>query len=321
MRRFLIRRFFYALLVLLGTWTATYFLTVLLPGDYVRAALSGGRTTPAFAESLRHIYGLDRPPWLQFLTWLSGAFRFDFGLSFSKGVPVLAVIAAYLPVTLLLGFGSFALELLFGIGMGMWGAYRQRRAADRLFVAFSLVTASLPPFLLALLLQKWLVIDLRLFPLSGIATAGAAFSLSDRIRHLALPCLTLALLESGRLSRYVRASAAVVLRQDAILAAKAGGLSPARIFFSFTLRGTLIPLITYFGLSLPVLFGGAIVMETLFGLPGLGLLAYEAVMARDYPLLLGLTTLVCVMTVAGNLLSDILYTICDPRIRSGGKPL
>jgi peptide/nickel transport system permease protein len=178
----------------------------------------------------------------------------------------------------------------------MWGAYRERRAADRLLTAFALVTASLPPFLLALLLQKWLVIDLRLFPLSGISTAGAAFSLSDRIRHLALPCLTLALLESGRLSRYIRASAVAALREDAVLAARASGLSPARIFFSFILRGTLIPLITYFGLSLPVLFGGAIVIETLFGLPGLGRLSYEALMARDYPLLLGITPLVCVMT-------------------------
>jgi peptide/nickel transport system permease protein len=145
--------------------------------------------------------------------------------------------------------------------------------------------------------------------------------LTDLIRHLALPCLTLALLESGRLSRYVRASAAAALRADSIPAAKAGGLSPVRIFFSFTLRSTLIPLLTYFGLSLPVLFGVAIVIETLFGLPGLGLLSYEAVMARDYPLLLGITTLICAMTVAGNFLSDILYTICDPRIRTGGKPV
>jgi peptide/nickel transport system permease protein len=230
---------------------------------------------------------------------------------------VLSVIAACLPVTLLIGFVSFSLELLLASARG-YGRVPVRiawRTADH---RVSLVMVSLPPFLTALLLQKWLVIDLHLFPLSGIATAGGMFSVSDLLLHIALPCLTLALLDAGRLSRYVRVSAAAVLAADFIPAARAGGLTEPRILFGYVLRNALIPVITYIGLSLPVLFGGAIVIETLFGLPGIGLLSYQAVLSRDYPLLLGITSLVCLVTVAGNTLADVLYAAADPRIRVGG---
>lgn len=317
MARSVLRRLGYALGILLLVSMLVFFLMALLPGDYVRAALAGSRVSPAFAEGLRRVYGLDVPAWQRYLHWLAAAVRGDLGYSFSHGQGVFPVIAAALPVTLLVGGLAFALELLLGICLGCVSAWRAGRTVDRLGVGFSLLTVSLPPFVLALFLQKWLALDLRLLPLSGLSTPGAAVTVLDVLRHLALPCMTLALLETGRLSRYVRASMLEVLPTDYIRAARAGGIGGRRILWRYALRNALLPVVTYLGLSLPVLFGGALVIETVFSLPGLGLAAYNAVLTRDYPLVMGVAMLLCLVTVSGNLLADLLYRAADPRVRVG----
>ncbi len=317
MARSVLRRLLYALAVLLLVSLLVFALMALLPGDYVRAALAGSRVSPEFAEGLRRVYGLDVPAWQRYLNWLGAAFRGDLGYSFFYGQSVLSVIGGTLPVTLLVGGLSFAMELLFGIGMGTASAWRAGRTVDRLGVAFSLLSVSLPPFVLALFFQKWLVLDLRLFPLSGLTTPGGAATAGDLLRHLALPCLTLALLEAGRLFRYVRANMAQALSAGYVKAAKAAGLSTGRILAHYALRNALLPVVTYLGLSLPVLFGGALVVETVFSLPGLGQTAYNAILARDYPLVMGITMLLCLVTVAGNFLADLLYRVADPRVRVG----
>lgn len=317
MARSMLRRLGYALAVLLLVSLLVFFLMALLPGDYVRAALAGSRVSPDFAEGLRRVYGLDVPAWQRYLHWLSAAVRGDLGYSFSHGRGVLSVITSALPVTLLVGGVAFALELLFGICLGCASAWRAGRTVDRLGVAFSLLSVSLPPFVLAIFLQKWLVLDLRLLPLSGLSTPGTPATALDVLPHLVLPCLTLALLEAGRLSRYVRASMVEVLASDYVRAARAGGIGAFRFLRRYALRNALLPVVTYLGLSLPVLFGGALVIETVFSLPGLGLASYNAVLARDYPLVMGITMLVCLVTVAGNLLADLLYRAADPRVRVG----
>lgn len=317
MARSILRRLLYALAVLLLVSLLVFALMALLPGDYVRTALAGSRVSPEFAESLRRVYGLDVPVWQRYFNWLGAAFQGNLGYSFSHGRSVLSVIGTTLPVTLLVGGLAFALELLFGIALGTVSAWKAGKTVDKLGVAFSLLTVSLPPFVLALFFQKWLVLDLRLFPLSGLMTPGEAATVGDLLRHLALPCLTLALLETGRLSRYVRANMVQALSSGYVKAAKAGGLGVGRILSHYALRNALLPVVTYLGLSLPVLFGGALVVETVFSLPGLGQTAYNAILARDYPLVMGITMLLCLVTVAGNFLADLLYRVADPRVRVG----
>lgn len=319
MARNLIRRLGYALLMALGVSLIVFFLAALLPGDYVRTALAGGRYSPEFAQKLREIYGLDIPVFQRYLNWLFGALRGDLGRSLSTGKPVTELIGAALPTTVTVGAAAFALELLLGIGLGAAGAWRKGGGVDRFGVAFSLITLSLPSFILALGLQKWLALDLRLLPLGGLSTPGMAPGFWDSARHLFLPCLTLALLEAGRLSRYVRASMAETLRAGYLKAARAGGLPLRKLMGQYALRNALIPVITYLGLSLPALLGGALVIETVFALPGMGQLGYRAILARDYPLVLGIALLLCLATVAGNTLADIGYRLADPRIRTGGK--
>ncbi len=320
MVRYLIRRLGYALLMALGVSLVVFVLVALLPGDYVRTALAGGRFSPEFAEQLSRLYGLDISMPQRYLSWLGSALGGDLGYSFSLGRPVTELIGATLPVTLTVGLTAFALELLLGIGLGAASAWRGG-GVDRLGVAFSLLTLSLPSFLLALFLQKWLALDLRLLPLAGLSTPGTAANVWDSLRHLFLPCLTLALLEAGRLSRYVRASMAETLSAGYVRSARAGGLSRGRILGQYALRNALIPVITYLGLSLPTLLGGALVIETVFALPGMGRLTYQAVLARDYPLVLGVTLLVSLATVAGNTLADLGYHLADPRIRVGGRAI
>jgi peptide/nickel transport system permease protein len=190
---------------------------------------------------------------------------------------------------------------------------------DGVLSFFAFLSVCMPSFLLVLAVQKWFVLDLGWFPLSGLVTTGSTWSFSDILRHIALPCMTLAALEAGRLSRYVRASMIEVLSSDYIRWSGANGVSPARLLWVHATKNAMLPFITYLGMSLPVLFAGTVVIESMFGLPGIGQLSYRAVLARDYPLVLGITFLLSFAAVLGNMAADIACTIADPQTRSRGS--
>ena len=309
----------YAVIILLGVSLLVFSMMVLLPGDAVRAALASNRVSEDFVRSLREIYGLNAPAHERFLTWLKLAVQGDFGYSFSNRSTVAEAIGRGLPVTLLVGLVALVLEIIIATVVGVWSAYKKGSRVDWFLSSFAFLSVCTPSFLLVLAVQKWFVLDFGWFPLSGLTTAGSTGGFYDILRHIALPCMTLALLEAGRLSRYIRASMIEVLSSDYIRWSGANGVSPARLLWVHALKNSLLPFIAYLGMSLPVLFAGTVVIESMFGLPGIGQLSYRAVLARDYPLVLGITLLVSLAAVLGNMAADIACTIADPQTRRQGS--
>ncbi len=313
MAKQIVRKVFYALMILFGVSLMVFCMMVLLPGDAVRAALATSRVSEEFKTSLRAVYGLNAPVYERYYKWLVSSAQGNLGYSFSTQSTVCEAVAKSLPVTLLVGFVALIFEMLIGIVGGVVSADKQGRWQDGIFSFLALLSVCTPAFLLVLAMQKIFVFDLGLFPLSGLMTPGANSKFLDILSHIALPCITLALLDAGRLLRFVRASMVKALNKDNIQWAHANGVSQGRLVWVHAFKNALLPLITYLGMSLPVLFTGTIIIESMFGLPGIGLLSYRGVMARDYPLVMGITMLVSLVTVMGNAAADICCTLADPQ--------
>jgi peptide/nickel transport system permease protein len=257
------------------------------------------------------------------MNWMSRIVRFDFGRSMSGDHrPVWDKIRERLPLTLSLNIIALILILGISIPIGVLSAYYQGGWFDRLTTVLVFIGFAMPGFWLALLLMLLLGIAYPLFPISGLTSLDFA-SLSwwdkflDLARHLTLPVLVYTVTGLAGMSRFMRSSMLEVLRQDYILTARAKGLSTRTVIFRHGLRNALLPVITLLGLSVPGLIGGSVIIESIFALPGLGQLFYQGVMARDYPLIMGNLVLGAVLTLAGNMLADLGYSLADPRIRSG----
>jgi peptide/nickel transport system permease protein len=277
----------------------------------------------AARERLEKLYGLDKPIYIQYMNWMSRIVRFDFGRSMSGDHrPVWDKIRERLPLTLSLNIIALILILGISIPIGVLSAYYQGGWFDRLTTVLVFIGFAMPGFWLALLLMLLLGIAYPLFPISGLTSLDFA-SLSwwdkflDLARHLTLPVLVYTVTGLAGMSRFMRSSMLEVLRQDYILTARAKGLSTRTVIFRHGLRNALLPVITLLGLSVPGLIGGSVIIESIFALPGLGQLFYQGVMARDYPLIMGNLVLGAVLTLAGNMLADLGYSLADPRIRSG----
>ncbi|GAU08423.1 ABC transporter permease [Desulfoplanes formicivorans] len=277
----------------------------------------------AARERLEQLYGLDKPIYIQYMNWLSRIVRCDFGRSMSGDHrPVWDKIRERLPLTLSLNIIALILILGISIPIGVLSAYYQGGWFDRLTTVLVFIGFAMPGFWLALLLMLLLGIAYPLFPISGLTSLDFA-SLSwwdkflDLARHLTLPILVYTVTGLAGMSRFMRSSMLEVLRQDYILTARAKGLPARTVIFRHGLRNALLPVITLLGLSVPGLIGGSVIIESIFALPGLGQLFYQGVMARDYPLIMGNLVLGAVLTLAGNMLADLGYSLADPRIRSG----
>ena len=297
-----------------------FFLMRAAPGDPLARLSEDRQLTREQAAVLRERYGLDAPPAAQFASFVGGLARGDLGTSIEYGRPVTALLAERLPASLLLG--GTVLLLTFGLGawLGAWQAIR-RGAADRALGAAALVLYATPSFWLGLVLA-WLVgVEWRLLPAAGMrdpflpADAGAGERLADIARHLVLPALTLAAVNIAATMRYQRAAMLEALAQPYIGAARARGLAERRVHWRHGWRNALFPVVTLFGLWLPLLVAGSVFVEKIFAWPGLGALAADAVAARDYPLLMGASLLVTGLVVAGSLLADVAYAALDPRVR------
>lgn len=274
----------------------------------------------ADVKRLEKAYGLDKHWVLGYLDWMSKAVVLDFGRSISRKEPVAILIADRLGNTLLLTVSSLALSYLLSIPIGLWSTARSNSIAERTTSLALYMLYSLPPYVAALYLQILFAVKLDVLPLMGIITPDKHDQMSvlgqtwDIFLHAILPVTCFTYGSLAYYSRFIKANMQEVIRQDYIRTAKAKGLSEWTILVKHAFRNTLIPLVTLIGLTLPSLLSGAIILELIFNWPGMGTLFFESLRERDYPTIMGLALMFSVLTLAGQLIADILYSIIDPRV-------
>ena len=304
--------------VVLGVVTLMFALLRLAPGDPALLLVGPAASAEQVAVQ-RHALGLDRPLPAQYATWLGRFARGDWGTSIATGRPVRTMLARAWPATVRLVGISLVLSYLIGIGVGVVQATRGGRLDTALSVA-TVTLFALPGYWLGLMLVMLFTYRLRWLPAFGAAGFDADFlppaaRLADRLRHLALPLATLTLVGVGGTARFVRGAMLDVAGAPFVAVARAKGLSERRVTFHHVLRNALIPVLTLLGLSLPTLFSGAVFIEAIFAWPGVGRVLVEAVQARDYPVVMAATAVSAVLVVLGNLLSELLVHLADPRVR------
>jgi peptide/nickel transport system permease protein len=311
--------------VFLGITVISFWVIHLAPGSPtdLQTTLNPEAGMEARAQ-LEKLYGLDQPLHIQYANWISRLVRLDFGQSMSGDHrPVWDKIRERLPLTFGMNVASLILTLIIAVPIGVAAAWWRGGTFDRLSTVVVFIGFAMPGFWLALLLMLWLGIAWPILPISGLTSMGyEAMSgpqqVWDVIKHLILPVFIYTSGSWAGMSRFMRSSMLEVLRQDYIMTARAKGLPSRVVLFKHALRNALMPVITILGLSVPALIGGSVIIESIFALPGLGQLFYQAVMARDYPLIMGSLVLGAVLTLAGNLLADVGYGLADPRVRLGG---
>jgi peptide/nickel transport system permease protein len=274
-------------------------------------------------KRLRELYGLDKPLMVQYTDWLSRLTRLDFGRSFSPDRrPVWDKIKERIGITLGLNLMSLVIILVVSIPIGVIAAYRAHSWFDQATTLFVFFGFAMPTFWLALLLIMFFGVYLDWLPISGLTSLNFSQlpfwrKVQDLGAHVTLPVLVAAFGGLAGMSRYMRANMLEIIRQDYITTARAKGLPERVVIFKHALRNALLPVITILGLSVPGLIGGSVIFESIFAIPGMGQLFYGAVMARDYPLVMGELVIGAVLTLVGNMLADVGYALVDPRIRTG----
>jgi peptide/nickel transport system permease protein len=338
MTDYIIKRILLFFPTLLIITMITFAICRLAPGDPTEMRIGSGagsegmktgaknQITQATKEYYKKKFGLDKPLWQQYFIWMGNIFQGDFGNSFKDDRPVMNKILERIPVSLTISLLSFILIYSIAIPIGIYSATKQYSMGDRATTVMLFIFYSLPNFWVATLaifficsVEYW-----HLFPSGGLTSLDYD-SLSffgriwDRIHHLILPVLVASLASFAFLSRQMRSSMLEVIRQDYIRTARAKGLSEKTVVMKHALRNSLIPIITIFGGLLPAMVGGSVIVETIFTIPGMGQLFYQAILDRDYPLIMAELLLVAVLTVIGILIVDIIYSIVDPRITFSKK--
>jgi peptide/nickel transport system permease protein len=316
---FIARRCFSALPLLLGVLTLVFILVEAAPGQPFQIEPGAGVSRDAAAH-LREIYGTDRPLLQRYLAWLGDFLSFDLGVSFTYREPVARLLREGLANTLWLAGAALVLEFLLGTAAGVAAAAGRRRTLDRLFGFVATVLYSVPSFWLALVLVFLMSVRLGWLPASQMHSVDAPAlaagpRLFDLLRHLVLPCLALALPSAAGTALYVRQEMKDLLGRPFVRIALARGAGRGGIVLRHALKNALRPVVNLLGMALPGLVGGSVVIEVLFAWPGMGRLAYQAVLARDMPLVLGCVWLTSVAVVAGSLVADLLSAALDPRVR------
>jgi peptide/nickel transport system permease protein len=316
MSRYILRRMLQAIPTFLGITIIAYAIIRLAPGDPLAVFEDARGTTAEQMAELRKAYGFDRPLPIQYIDWLGKAVRLDFGRSFQTHLPARDVILERMPATLQLTLCALLIGVVIGIPAGMWAAVRRGGWPDQIVRVFSVMGDAVPHFWLGLLAIDLFAVQLHWSPAGGITTLGAEpWDIGDRLKHLTLPALVLATSFVSISARYMRTEVLEVLGQDYVRTARAKGLAEVWVLYRHALRNALIPIITVLGGSLPALLAGAATTEFVFSWPGMGRLAVDAAFARDYPVVMGLVLVVSALIILGNLLSDVLYGVVDPRIQ------
>ena len=301
---YILRRLVEALAILFGISVVTFILLYLLPADPVRQ-IAGRSATAETVENIRRQLGLDLPLYQQYGRYFWGLLHGDLGRSYLQKTEVATLIWSRLPATLLLMLGAIVCELALGLSMGLLAALRRGSWVDQALMLVSFIGVSAPQFVVGILLLYIFSVQLGWFPIGGYGTFA----------HLVLPSITLGLLGAGWYSRMMRSSMIDVLRQDYVRTARSKGLTRARVLFGHALPNAIRPVIAMIGIDIGIFMSGIVVVESVFGWPGIGQLAWQAIQRVDIPIIMGVTLVSAVAIVIGNLLADLVAPLIDPRIR------
>lgn len=326
MRKYVVKRLAISALILFCVSFIIYTIIRSMPASYVESmamqlsAKPGAKPYQEWLDQLNAAYGLDKGIIPGFFTWLSDFARGNFGDSWRYNVPVIQKFNETVWLSFVVGGIAFVLQLMIAIPLGVIASTKQYSKTDYAVTAGALVGISLPTFFFATLLKLFLSVKLKIFPLFGLvgrdyAKLDAWGQFLDKAHHLVLPIAVITLVSVGSLMRYTRTNMLEVLNSDYIRTARAKGLSEKKVIYHHAFRNTLIPLVTIVGGSLPSLFAGALITETLFSIPGIGYTSYQAILAGDIPFVMFYLTFMAVITLAGNFIADILYAVVDPRVR------
>jgi len=312
----LIRRLALLVPMLFGMSVAVFLIIRLVPGDPVLAVLGLG-ATPELVATLRADLGLNEPFYVQYLTWIGDVLRGDFGTDYRSNEPIGDLLLSRLPVTIELAALSMVLAVALAIPLGVLAAARRGRAADKTVQGVSLVGLSVPDFWLGIMLILIFALGAGALPSSGYVPFRE--DPVENLRHMALPALSLAIGLAAVLIRITRAAMLDVLQQDHIRFSRAKGISERSVIFKHALRNAAIPIVTVVGLQAGYLLGGAIVIEQVFALPGVGRLVLDAVLQRNYPVVQAAVLMIGLLFVLTNLAADLLYTVLNPKLRTGAS--
>ncbi len=312
MLAYIVRRLGGMLLVMLIVAAVVFMIARVVPGDPA-AVMLGAAATPEDIAALRTRMGLDQPLLVQFVIYLKQILSFDLGDSIFLNRPVTQALAERAELTTSLTLMSVGIAVAIGTPIGIISAVYRGRTLDQATVAFAMLAASVPSFWIGLTLIKYLAVDLPWFPVAGYGPPEATFL--ERLHHLVLPAIALGIPNSALILRFTRTSMLDVLGEDYVRTARAKGLPPKVVILKHALRNAMIPILTVIGLTTAVMIAGAIVTETVFGLPGVGNLIVSAVLRRDYPVIQGALLVVSGLYVLINLAVDLLYAVVDPRVR------
>lgn len=312
MYRYILKRLGGGLIVMFVVATMVFVIVRVIPGDPA-AIMLGPDATAADVASLRERMGLDEPLPVQYAVYLGSTLIGDLGQSIFLNRPVLQAIAERAEPTLCLTLMSIVIAILIGVPAGIVSAVNRGRVLDQATLGVAMLAASVPSFWLGLLFIQKFSVDLGWFPVAGYGDPGAGFL--ERMRHLVLPSIVLGLLSSALITRFTRGSMLDVLGEDYVRTGRSKGLGERAVIMKHAFRNALIPILTVIGLSMALLLGGAVVTETVFGLPGIGNLVVSAVLRRDYPVIQGALIVIAAIYVMVNLLIDLAYLLVDPRVR------
>lgn len=301
---YLAQRLLQSVFVLLGVTLVTFLLVFLLPADPARM-IAGRSATVQTVDSIRHELGLDRPLHVQFVSYVEGLLRGDLGRSYAQRAAVSDLIASRFVPTLQLAGAGILFELLIGLPAGIMAALRRGTRFDQFVMTLAFVGVSAPQFVVGLILIYLLAFLLPVFPLGGYGTP----------LHVVLPAVAVGLAGGGWYARVTRSATIDVLRQDFVRTARAKGVFPTRVVMKHVLKNAVLPVVALVGLDIGVFMGGIVVVETVFGWPGIGQMVWQAIQLVDIPVIMGGVLITALFVVVGNLLADLLYPALDPRIR------
>ena len=327
---YILKRILFAFLILIGVSVLIYMLSMLMPADYIdnqtSAALANGSMTMDDVIRLKELYGLADKSFVgiikSYSSWLLSTLTGDLGFSFLYGKPVKDVLSDYIWISFTIALISFILQVIIAIPMGVKAAVRQYGAYDYTVSVFAMMGTALPSFFLAALLMNVFSIKLGIMPLQGLTSATIVFAKDahlevflDKAWHLVLPITVLVVLGIGGTMKFTRTNMLEVLNSDYIRTARAKGLAEKTVVYKHAFRNTMIPLVTSLSGMLPGLFGGAMITETVFAIPGIGYMALRATQQGDIPFIMGYNMFLAILTVTGMLISDLMYMVVDPRVK------
>lgn len=316
MKKYVAKRLFIAIPTFVGITILVYLLSSLAEGSPLDMLLSNPYITAEEIARKRVEYGLDKNVFVQYFNWLKQLFQGNLGYSYRTNLPVLGMILERLGPTLLLTFSATIFSVLVAVPLGIMSAYKPYSGWDYISSGLSFIGSATPNFFAGLLLIYIFSVRLKLLPIGGMYDTSGIRTLPMLLKHLILPAMVLSIQQVGRLIRQTRGSMLEVLSEDYVRTARAKGLRENKVLIRHALRNALIPVVTELGMMIPFLIGGAVVTEQIFGWPGLGSLMVMSITARDYPVIMGITVFVAVAVLLGNLLTDLIYSVLDPRIRN-----